>query len=111
MSDEVAVVGVDGCQADDPSARQRRRAEAIRRLPGAYSLALRLRDAGLTDELIAECLAMQPQALDPLLHVAEAKLATMLAGTWPPTGWVEGASTCANPRHQEGTSTSCTPTL
>jgi hypothetical protein len=111
MSDEVAVVGGDGCPADDPSARQRRRAEAIRRLPGAYSLALRLRDAGLTDELIAECLAMQPQALDPLLHVAEAKLATMLAGTWPPTGWVEGASTCANPRHQEGTSTSCTPTL
>jgi hypothetical protein len=78
MSDEVAVVDVDGCPADDPSARQRRRAEAIRRLPGAYSLALRLRDAGLTDELIAECLAMQPQALDPLLHVAEAKLATML---------------------------------
>lgn len=79
MSDEVAMVDVDGCPADDPSARQqRRRAEAIRRLPGAYSLALRLRDAGLTDELIAECLAMQPQALDPLLHVAEAKLATML---------------------------------
>ena len=77
MSDEVAVVGVDSCPGDDPSAR-RRRAEAIRRLPGAYSLALRLRDAGLTDELIAECLAMQPQALDPLLHVAEAKLATML---------------------------------
>jgi hypothetical protein len=79
MSDEVAMVDVDGCPADDPSARQqRRRTEAIRRLPGAYSLALRLRDAGLTDELIAECLAMQPQALDPLLHVAEAKLATML---------------------------------
>ena len=77
ISDEVAVVGVDGCPGDDPSARQRRRAEAIRRLPGAYSLALRLRDAGLTDELIAECLAMQPQALDPLLHVAEATLATI----------------------------------
>lgn len=72
------MVYADGCPADDPDARQRQRAEAIRRLPGAYSLALRLRDAGLTDELIAECLAMQPQALDPLLHVAEAKLATML---------------------------------
>jgi hypothetical protein len=78
MSDEVAVVGVDRCPGDDPSARQQRRAQAIRRLPGAYSLALRLRDAGMTDELIAECLAMQPQALDPLLHVAEAKLATIL---------------------------------
>ncbi len=78
MSDEVPMVDADGCPADDPGARQRQRAEAIRRLPGAYSLALRLRDAGLTDELIAECLAMQPQALDPLLHVAETKLATML---------------------------------
>lgn len=96
------MVDVDGCPADDPSARQqRRRAEAIRRLPGAYSLALRLRDAGLTDELIAECLAMQPQALNPLLHVAEAKLATMLGSeqhegglpAWPPTGCVEGAFT------------------
>lgn len=30
------------------------RAEAVRHLPGAYSLALRLRDAGRGDELIAE---------------------------------------------------------
>jgi hypothetical protein len=47
-------------------------------LPGAYSLALRLRDAGLADELIAECLAMQRESLDPLLQVAEAKLAAIL---------------------------------
>lgn len=80
MSDEVPMVDADGCPADDPGARQRQRAEAIRCLPGAYSPALRLRDAGLTDELIAECLAMQFQALDPLLHVAEAKLATTLGG-------------------------------
>src|ERR1700735_3038240 len=58
MRDEVVAAGVHGCPADDPSAR-RRRAEAIRRLPGAYSLALRLREAGLADDLIAECLAMQ----------------------------------------------------
>jgi DNA-directed RNA polymerase specialized sigma24 family protein len=77
MSNEVVAVGVDGCPADDPSAR-RRRAEAMRRLPPAYSLALRLRDAGLADELIAECLAMQREALDPLLQVAEAKLASIL---------------------------------
>jgi len=79
MRDEVVAAGVHGCPADDPSAR-RRRAEAIRRLPGAYSLALRLREAGLADDLIAECLAMQRESLDPLLQVAEAKLAAILGG-------------------------------
>ncbi|MGB8960530.1 MAG: hypothetical protein WCC38_01040 [Pseudonocardiaceae bacterium] len=67
MGDEV---GVDG--------QQPRRAEAMRNLPGAYSLALRLRAAGVTDELIAECLAVEREALDPLLDVAEAKLAAIL---------------------------------
>jgi hypothetical protein len=69
---------IDGFPADDPSARQRR-AAAMRRLPGVYSLALRLREAGLAGDLIAECLAMQPESLDPLLQVAEAKLAAILA--------------------------------
>ncbi|MGH3783480.1 MAG: hypothetical protein ACRDRO_23385 [Pseudonocardiaceae bacterium] len=78
MSEEVAVVGIGGCPADDPGAGQLQRAEALRHLPGAYSLALRLRDAGLPAELIAECLAMEPEALDPLLDVAEAKLAAIL---------------------------------
>jgi orotate phosphoribosyltransferase-like protein len=52
----------------------------MRHLPGAYSLALRLRDAGLTDELIAECLAVEREALVLLLQVAEAKLAAILEG-------------------------------
>lgn len=55
-----------------------RRAEAIPRLPAAYSLALRLRDAGVPDDLIAECLRIEPEALHPLLVVAEAKLAALL---------------------------------
>lgn len=59
--------------------RQLARAEAMRRLPGTYSLALRLRDAGLANELIAECVAVEPEALDPLLAIAEAKLASILA--------------------------------
>lgn len=54
------------------------RAGALRRLPVVYSLALRLRDAGLSEELIAECLAIEPEALGPLLTVAEAKLAAIL---------------------------------
>jgi hypothetical protein len=62
------------------AARQLERAEAMRRLPGTYSLALRLRDAGLTDALIAECLAVEGEALDLLLQVAEAKLAAILGG-------------------------------
>jgi hypothetical protein len=53
---------------------------AMRQLPEAHSLALRLRDARLADELIAECLALNPQALDPLLNVAEANLAAILGG-------------------------------
>jgi predicted DNA-binding protein (UPF0251 family) len=65
---------------DDPSVRQSRRAEAMRHLPGVHLLALRLRDAGLADELIAECLAVEREALKPLLDVAEAKLAAILSG-------------------------------
>jgi hypothetical protein len=60
------------CAAGDP------RAEALLRLPVSYSLALRLRDAGLSQELIAECLGIEPEALGPLLVVAEAKLAAIL---------------------------------
>ena len=60
------------------AARQLERVEAMRHLPDTYSLALRLRDAGLTNELIAKCLAVERQALDLLLQVAEAKLAAIL---------------------------------
>lgn len=62
------------------TARQLERIEAMRHLPDTYSLALRLRDAGLTNELIAECLAVEREALDLLLQVAEAKLAAILRG-------------------------------
>ena len=60
------------------------RAEALRRLPVAHSLALRLRDAGLSGELIAECLGIEPEALGPLLVVAEAKLAAILGESGRP---------------------------
>lgn len=63
--------------ADDP------RAEALRRLPTTHSLALRLTDAGLPAELIAECLGIEPAALGPLLVVAEAKLAAILREAGP----------------------------
>ena len=44
-----------------------------------HSLALRLHDAHLPDSLIAECLRIEPGALGPLLEVAQAKLAALLA--------------------------------
>jgi hypothetical protein len=53
------------------------RREAVRRLPRAYSLALRLRDAGVCDELIAECVEVELEALGTLFELAEAKIAAM----------------------------------
>lgn len=50
---------------------------ALERLPRAYSLALRLRDAGVPAELIADCLDIAPEGIDSLLRLAEAKLAAV----------------------------------
>jgi hypothetical protein len=49
-------------------------AEVLARLPRAYSLALRLRNAGVDDALIAECVGVDPEALPALLEIATAKL-------------------------------------
>jgi len=48
---------------------------ALDRLPLPYSEALRLRDAGLPDELIAEIVGVEPEAFATMMRVAEAKLA------------------------------------
>lgn len=53
------------------------RAAALQRIPRAYSLALRLRDAGVPGQLIADCLDIEPEALGPVLRLAEAKLAAV----------------------------------
>jgi hypothetical protein len=47
----------------------------LRRLPEPYSLALRLRDAGVDDSVICTYLHVEPEALPTLLEIAEAKLA------------------------------------
>lgn len=54
------------------------RAEALEALPGTYSLALRLREAGVADDLLAECLHVEPEAVGPLLALADAKLAAIM---------------------------------
>ncbi|MFC9839690.1 hypothetical protein ACFVKB_38795 [Rhodococcus sp. NPDC127530] len=51
------------------------REQALRRLPQPYSLALRLRDAGVDDDQMCTYLDIEAEALAPLLQLAEAKLA------------------------------------
>jgi hypothetical protein len=51
------------------------RAEILQRLPLPYATALRLRDAGIADEVIADCVGVDLDALPTFMRVAEAKLA------------------------------------
>jgi hypothetical protein len=44
-------------------------------MPKAHALALRLEQLGADAETIAECLGIGPEAVEPLLEVARAKLA------------------------------------
>ena len=57
---------------DEPSQRER----ALRRLPLPYSLALRLRDAGVSGDVICQYVDVEQAALDGLYRIAEAKLLT-----------------------------------
>lgn len=56
----------------------RRYETALRRLPDAYSLALRLRDAGVDDEVICQYLQIEPEGLQNVLELAHKKLDTEL---------------------------------
>jgi hypothetical protein len=51
------------------------REHALRQLPLPYSLALRLRDAGVAPDMVGEYLGIEEAALDGVLRIAEAKLA------------------------------------
>jgi len=50
---------------------------ALARLPETYAAALRLRRQGLDESAIAEQLGLEPEAIGPLLRLAEAKLAAL----------------------------------
>ncbi|NDV09403.1 hypothetical protein GXW84_33905 [Rhodococcus sp. IEGM 248] len=54
------------------------REQALRRLPHPYSLALRLRDAGVADDQMCTYLDIDTHALPPLLELADAKLTAAL---------------------------------
>ena len=56
-----------------------RRAGALADLPTVHALALRLRDEGEPPDRIAKLLGIEPEAVGPLLEVASAKLAEILA--------------------------------
>lgn len=47
---------------------------ALRRLPEAHSLALRLKNAGVADEVVCNYLRIEPEGLDILLRIAHGKL-------------------------------------
>ena len=65
--------------ADDQSARER----ALRKLPVPYSLALRLRDAGVAPEVVCEYLGVEQDALGGVYRLAEAKLTALEASQLP----------------------------
>ena len=50
------------------------REQALRKLPLPYSLALRLRDAGVAPEVICEYLDLEVSALEGIYRIAAAKL-------------------------------------
>ena len=56
------------------AAHRGRRDDALDRLPLPYSTALRLRDAGITNEVIAERVGVEPEAMDTFMRLAQAKL-------------------------------------
>jgi hypothetical protein len=52
-------------------------ARALERRPATHAQALRLREHGETDEAFAGRLGIEPEALAPLVRVAQAKLAAL----------------------------------
>lgn len=52
---------------------------ALRSLPDAHSLALRLTDAGVADDVICGYLHIEPEGLTTLLDLARRKLAATLS--------------------------------
>jgi DNA-directed RNA polymerase specialized sigma24 family protein len=54
------------------------RSQALEALPNAYAIALRLRDEGVEPDAMARVLDVEPEAVGPLLSLAEAKLAGLI---------------------------------
>jgi DNA-directed RNA polymerase specialized sigma24 family protein len=61
------------------------REEALAELPVAYAVALRMSAAGVSTQLIAHAVGVEPEAVEPLLRLAHAKLAERLDAHGTPT--------------------------
>ena len=59
-------------------------ATAMDELPEVHAKILRLHRAGTSAAEIAQALCIEPEAVGPLLRVAKAKLASLLAAPDPP---------------------------
>lgn len=59
-------------------------ATAMNELPEVHAAVLRMHRVGTDDAEIAGRLGIEPEAVAPLLQVAEAKLASLLAAPDPP---------------------------
>jgi hypothetical protein len=62
------------------------REQALRTLPLGYSLALRLRDAGVAPEVICEYIHVDVVSLQGFYRIADAKLSAARARTESPNG-------------------------
>jgi hypothetical protein len=69
----MVAVRIDDAQVTDELTEHER---ALRRLPLAYSLALRLRDAGVAADVICLYVNVEAAALDGFFRIAEAKILT-----------------------------------
>jgi hypothetical protein len=67
---------------DELGARER----ALRKLPLSYSLALRLRDAGVAAELVCEYVDVEDAGLEGFYRIAEAKLVAAQEQNSSPNG-------------------------
>jgi DNA-directed RNA polymerase specialized sigma24 family protein len=54
------------------------REAALDELPESYAVALRLRDAGHDNNAIATGLGIEPESVEPLLRLANAKLELLM---------------------------------
>src|SRR5262249_10148774 len=61
------------------------RAEALSQLPVAYAVALRLSELGVSTDVIAHAVGIEPDAVDPLLRLAHAKLRELLEALGRPS--------------------------
>lgn len=73
-SNDAGVTRQCSYMATDP-----RRAARLDRLPLPYATALRMRDEGFADEVIAEHVGVDKDALPTFMRLAEAKLASVSA--------------------------------